>query len=123
MSNMCVMYRAVGPSAYLGGKVNWMPPDRARGRLLSVRTVWILYGTAAISALQEGRCRHAVGTLHELDERELARAVDADIEMKLAFGGSDFGDVDVEVADRIGLELLLGGLVAFDLGRSLPRFR
>ena len=27
----------------------------------------------------------------------------------------DFGDVDVEEADHVGLELLLGGLVAFDL--------
>ena len=34
MSNMWVMYLAVGPSAYRGGKVNWTP--------LSVRTVWIL---------------------------------------------------------------------------------
>ena len=34
MSNMWVMYCAVGPSAYLGGKVKWMP--------LSVSAVWIL---------------------------------------------------------------------------------
>src|SRR5215469_11927039 len=41
-SNICVAYLAVGPSAYRGGKVNWIP--------LSVRIVWILYGTAAIRA-------------------------------------------------------------------------
>ena len=34
IANICVMYRAVGPSAWRGGKRNWMP--------LSVRTVWIL---------------------------------------------------------------------------------
>ena len=34
------------------------------------------------------------------------------------FGGLDLGNVDVEVADRIALELLLSGLVAFDLGQA-----
>ena len=33
-SNICVVYRAVGPFAWRGGKRNWMP--------LSVSTVWIL---------------------------------------------------------------------------------
>ena len=36
--------------------------------------------------------------------------------MQLALLGPNLGDVDVEVADRIGLEGLLGGLVALDLG-------
>ena len=35
--------------------------------------------------------------------------------MQLALLGPHLGDVDVEVADRVGLELLLGRLVAFDL--------
>ena len=51
----------------------------------------------------------------ELHKGEFARAIDGDKEIELAFGGLDFGDVDVKIADRIGLELLLGGLVAFDL--------
>ena len=34
--------------------------------------------------------------------------------------GSDLGNVDVEVADRIRLELLLLGLVAFDSGSLNP---
>ena len=38
--------------------------------------------------------------------------------MELAFLGPDLGDVDVEVADRIGLELLLRRLVAFDIGQA-----
>lgn len=66
--------------------------------------------------LQEGRCRHPVGALHELDERELAGAVDRQVEVELAFSGPDLGDVDVEVADRVRLELALGRLVAIDLG-------
>ena len=39
------MYLAVGPSAYRGGKMNWI--------LLAVRTAWILYGTAAISVTRK----------------------------------------------------------------------
>lgn len=65
----------------------------------------------------EGRRGHPVGGLHELDEGELARAVDADIKMKSAFGGPDLGDVDMEVADGLWLELALGRFVALDVGR------
>ena len=54
----------------------------------------------------------------QLDEGELGGAVDGDEQVELAFGGSHLGDVDMEVADRIGLELLLGGLVAFDLRQA-----
>jgi hypothetical protein len=34
-----------------------------------------------------------------------------------AFFSAHLGDVDVEVADRVGLELLVGSLVAFRLGQ------
>ena len=40
------------------------------------------------------------------------------MEVKLPFGGLHFGDVDVEVADRVALELLLGRLVAFDIRQA-----
>ena len=36
-----------------------------------------------------------------MGERELRRAIDADIEVKPAFFGLDLGDVDMEVADRV----------------------
>jgi len=36
--------------------------------------------------------------------------------VELAFGGLQLGDVDVEEADRVGLELLLGGFLTFDIG-------
>jgi hypothetical protein len=42
---------------------------------------------------------------HQLDEGELAGAVDADIKVQLAFGCAHLGDVDVEVADGVGLGL------------------
>src|SRR6185312_11842308 len=46
--------------------------------------------------------------LVQLDEGELRGAVDGDEQVELAFGRPDFGDVDVEEADRIALELPLG---------------
>jgi hypothetical protein len=56
--------------------------------------------------------RPAHATAHE---GEFRGSVDADEQMELAFFGPDFGDVDVKEADRVRLELLLCGLVPFDL--------
>ena len=39
-------------------------------------------------------------------------------EAQLSLLGPDFGDVDMEVADRVALELLLDWLVAFDIGQA-----
>ena len=66
---------------------------------------------------EEGRGRRPAGLRDKLDEGELAGPVDRDIEIELAFGGADLGDVDVEVADRVGLELALRLLVACHLGQ------
>ena len=46
------------------------------------------------------------------------RPTDRDVEIRLAFGPLHFGDVDVEVADRIGLERLLGRFVALPPGAT-----
>src|SRR4029077_12280973 len=43
--------------------------------------------------------------LAEFDKGELRRPVDGDKEIELALGGSNLRDVDMEIADRIGLEL------------------
>jgi hypothetical protein len=64
---------------------------------------------------EEGDGRWAIGLLMQLHEGELRGSVDADEQVELAFLGPDFGDVDVKEADRVGLELLLRGLVAFNL--------
>lgn len=64
---------------------------------------------------EESDSRAAIGLLMQLHESEFRGPVYADEQMELAFFGPDFGDVDVKEADRVGLELLLGGLVAFDL--------
>ena len=56
--------------------------------------------------------------LVQLDEGELGCAVDSDEQVKLAGLRPDLGDVDVEVADRVALELALVGLVAVDLRQA-----
>ena len=84
----------------------------------------VLTGAAHIEVRQTikrvGECgrsarRSPPGLLDQLHDGEFARAINGDIEIELALGGLDLGDIDVEIADRIGLEPLLGGLVALDL--------
>lgn len=53
--------------------------------------------------------------LVQLDEGELGRAVDGDQQGELALFGADFGDVDVEKADRVGFELPLDRNLALAL--------
>ena len=67
---------------------------------------------------QEGRCRHAACLHDQLHEGEFGRAVDRDEEVKLALCGLNLCDVDVEVADRVALELPPVRLVALHLGQS-----
>ena len=55
------------------------------------------------------------GLLVQLNEGELGGAIDGDQQVKAPFFGSHFGDVDVEVAKRVALELALVGRVALDL--------
>jgi len=52
------------------------------------------------------------GFLLHRDEGELRASVDGDEEVQLALPGANLGDIDVEVADRVGLELLAAGPVA-----------
>ena len=65
--------------------------------------------------LEEGGCRMDVGVLFEPGEGELRSPVDGDEEPQFSLRRLHFGNVDVEEADRVGLELLLCGLVAFGL--------
>lgn len=60
----------------------------------------------------EGVASHTAGCrLMQLDESELGRPVDGDEQVALAFLCSDFGNVDVEVADRVTFELGTLGLL------------
>jgi len=44
----------------------------------------------------------------QFDEGELRGSVDRDYEIELALRGSDLGDVNMEIADRVSLELVFG---------------
>ena len=66
-------------------------------------------------AAQEVRGRAARHLLMQFDEGELRRPIDRDKEIELALGGSNLGDVDMEISDRVSLELALGRSFAFDL--------
>src|ERR1700678_1030202 len=74
-----------------------------------------LVGDGGDQAAQEVSGSLARPLLVHLDEGELRRSVDGDDEVELALRGSNLGDVDMEIADRIGLEFPYGGGFAFDL--------
>src|ERR1700683_1934418 len=94
----------------LPGVVKWVP--------LSVRTVWTFIGDGGEQATQEISGGPPRDFLMQFDEGELRRPVDGDDEMELALSGSDLGEVDMEIADRIGLELVFRRSFAFDLRQS-----
>ena len=52
----------------------------------------------------------------KLNKRELRRPIDSNEEIESALGSLHFGDIDMEEADRIGLELLLGDLLTPGIG-------
>ncbi len=68
--------------------------------------------------LQELPSRLSVSRVNELGDSELGRPVDADEEVKPALGGLHLGNVDVEEADGIALELLALGFVALDIRQA-----
>ena len=72
-------------------------------------------GDQAAQEVPGGAARHL---LVQLDEGELGGAVDRDDEVELALRGSNLGDVEVEEADRIGLEFAFGRGFAFVLGQA-----
>lgn len=67
---------------------------------------------------EEGRGGDPVGLFLQPEKGKFARAVNGYEEVELAFGGLHLSDVDVEVADRVALELLLRGDVARDLRQA-----
>lgn len=67
-----------------------------------------------MSAAEIGRdpqCRLLV----QLGEGELRGPIDGDEEIEPALRGADLGDVNVEVAERVGLELALYALAVLDV--------
>ena len=64
---------------------------------------------------QEITCSFAQGFAMKLDEGEFARAINGHEEIEPAFRRLHFGDIDVEEADGVALELLTPGFVTRDL--------
>jgi hypothetical protein len=56
--------------------------------------------------------RSSISLVDKLGDREFTRAVDANEQIELAFGGLHLGNIDVKEADRIALEALSLRLVA-----------
>jgi hypothetical protein len=77
-----------------------------------------LVGGSGDQAAQEVRGGAAGHLLMQFDEGEFRRPVDRDKEIELALSGSDLGEVDMEIVDRIGLELALRRSFAFDLRQA-----
>lgn len=63
-------------------------------------------------------CGLAICFLNQLRHRKLAGAINGNKEMELAFLGSNLCDIDMELANRIALELLPLRLVACDVRQS-----
>ena len=51
----------------------------------------------------------------KFNERELRRPINGNEEIEPALGSLHFGDVDVEEADGVDFELLLGGLLTANI--------
>ena len=77
-----------------------------------------LVGDSRDQSFEEGRGGGPSRLPDQLHEGELAGAIDGDVEVELAFSGLELSNVDVEVADRVSLELFLRRLAAFDLRQS-----
>jgi len=77
-----------------------------------------LVGDHFIQPPEEVASRPLLGFSMKLDERELAGPVDGDEHVESALGSTHFGEVDVEEADRVALELRLRGRLAFDLRQA-----
>jgi len=89
-------------------------------RVPAVRIVWIRYGIAFKRCSRNSHAvrRSPIGLVDQLGDRELAGAVDADEQVKLAFGGLHLSDIDVKEADRIALEALALRLVTLDVRQA-----
>jgi hypothetical protein len=92
-----------------GRSANWMP--------LSVRILWIRYGTAL------SRCSRNFHAVRLSPVDELAGAVDVDEQVKFALDSPNLGNIYVKEADQVVLEALSLKLVALDIwqtGYALP---
>jgi len=74
-----------------------------------------LVGYGGDEAAQEVSGGAARDLFVQFDKGELGGPVDGHQEIELALSGMDLGDINMEVAERIGLELALARLLALDV--------
>lgn len=74
-----------------------------------------LVGDGRDQGHEECGCGGPAHRPEQLYERELAGAINGNIEIELAFGDLNLCNVDMEIADRVSLELLPVDLVALHL--------
>jgi hypothetical protein len=77
-----------------------------------------LVGDGGDQAAQEVSGGPARDLFVQFDQGELRGPIDCNDEIELALSGSNLGDVDMEIANRIGLELALGRGFAFNLRQA-----
>jgi hypothetical protein len=90
------------------------------GVLLAVRELDTVIGEYGVDGVGDGRDEVAQecggdqlgGPRVQFDIGELGSPIDGHELIEFALGGLNFGNVDVEIADRVALELLPVGLVA-----------
>lgn len=75
-------------------------------------------GNGLDECFQESRGCFPVGFVHESYESKLTRSINGNVEMQSAFCGLQFGNIDVEIADGIALELLALGFIAIDIRQA-----
>ena len=107
--------------------------DKGRGRSASTRCGEVgavvgqddvdLVGNSFDQMAQEIASCAPLGLAMKFDEDEFARSIDGDEHVELAFGALHLGDIDVEEADRIALELGLDRLSPSISGRRLMPWR
>ena len=102
---------------------NRLPDDGGgRGNVAGCREVGAVVGEHCVHLVGHGldkvpeevACDPPRGSSMELNEGELGRAVDGDEQVEPPFRRVDLSQIDVKVAERIGLEARAFGLVAVD---------
>ena len=126
---MVRLSEAVFDSVDMAGPIEGMAAE-AGGRTLAIlRKVGELdsvvgeHGVDAVwngfdECFKEGRGSSHICFFDQFDYGELRSSVDGHEEVELALSGPHLGQVDVEEADRIAVELLPPGLVTFHLGQT-----
>ena len=77
-----------------------------------------IVGDSCHQRIEERSSRNSIRLLDQLDEGEFRGAIHGDIQVELAFLGSDLSDIDVEEADRVALELPSRRLVTLDFAQT-----